>query len=41
MVAEQMENKIAGVPENIRVKVQRSLQKISDDGKEYFICIVI
>lgn len=41
MVAEQMENKIAGVPENVRVKVQRSLQKISDDGKEYFICIVI
>ncbi len=41
MVAEQMENKIAGVPENIRVKMQKSLQKISDEGKEYFICIVI
>ena len=41
MVAEQMENKIAGVPDNIRVKMQRSLQKISDEGKEYFICIVI
>ena len=36
-----MENKIAGVPDNIRVKMQRSLQKISDEGKEYFICIVI
>lgn len=41
MVAEQMENKIAGVPDNIRIKMQRSLQKISDEGKEYFICIVI
>lgn len=41
MVAEQMQSKLAGVPENIRVKVQKSLQKISDEGKEYFICIVI
>lgn len=41
MVAEQMENKIAAVPENIRVKMQRSLQKISDEGREYFICIII
>ena len=41
MVAEQMENKIAGVPDNIRIKIQRSLQKISDEGKEYFICIVL
>lgn len=41
MVAEQMENKIAGVPDNIRVKMQKSLQKISDEGKEYFICIVL
>ena len=41
MVAEQMENKIAGVPDHIRIKMQKSLQKISDEGKEYFICIVI
>lgn len=41
MVAEQMETKIDAVPDNIRVKMQKSLQKISDDGKEYFICIVI
>ena len=41
MVAEQMQSKLAGVPENIRVKVQKSLQKICDEGKEYFICIVI
>ena len=41
MVEEQMETKLAAVPENIRIKMQRSLQKISDEGKEYFICIVI
>lgn len=41
MVAEQMEGKIAAVPDNIRIKMQKSLQKISDEGKEYFICIVI
>ena len=37
----QMETKIAAVPDNIRIKMQKSLQKISDEGKEYFICIVI
>ena len=41
MVAEQMESKIASVPDHIRIKMQKSLQKISDEGKEYFICIVI
>ena len=41
MVTEQMENKLSNVPENIRYKIQRSLQKISDEGKEYFICIVL
>jgi len=41
MVAEQMEHKLTNVPENIRYKIQRSLQKISDEGKEYFICIVL
>lgn len=41
MVAEQMQSKLSGVPENIRIKVQKSLQKICDEGKEYFICIVI
>lgn len=40
MVTEQMETKLASVPEGVRVKVQRSLQKISDEGKDYFICIV-
>lgn len=41
MIEEQMENKLTGVPSSVRVKVQRSLQKISDEGKEYFICIII
>lgn len=41
MVTEQMENKLSNVPDNIRYKVQKSLQKISDEGKEYYICIVI
>lgn len=41
MVEEQMENKLTSVPEGIRVKVQKSLQKISDEGKDYFICIII
>ncbi len=41
MVAEQMQSKLSGVPDHIRVKMQKSLQKICDEGKEYFICIVI
>jgi len=41
MVSEQMQSKITSVPDNVRTKMQRSLQKISDEGKEYFICIVI
>lgn len=41
MVTEQMESKVSNVPENIRGKVQRSLQKISDEGKDYFICIIL
>ena len=41
MVTEQMENKLSNVPDHIRYKIQRSLQKISDEGKEYLICIVL
>ncbi len=41
MVTEQMEAKVNDVPDSLRVKVQRSLQKISDDGKDYFICIIL
>lgn len=41
MITEQMDNKLTGVPISIRDKVQKSLQKISDDGKDYFICIIL
>lgn len=41
MVSEQMQSKLTSVPDNVRTKMQKSLQKISDEGKEYFICIVI
>ena len=41
MVTEQLETKVHDVPENLKGKVQKSLQKISDDGKDYFICIIL
>ena len=41
MVTEQMENKVESIPEVLREKIKRSLQKISDEGKDYFICIII
>lgn len=41
MVTEQMENKLTNVPDHARFKIQRALQKISDEGKEYLICIVL
>ena len=41
MVTEQMESKVNNVPEALRGKVQRSLQRISDEGKDYFICIIL
>ncbi|MDO4482546.1 MAG: stage IV sporulation protein A [Bacillota bacterium] len=40
-VAEQIQAKSGNVPDNLRLKVQKSVQKIADDGKEYFICIII
>ncbi|MBQ6685423.1 MAG: stage IV sporulation protein A [Firmicutes bacterium] len=40
MVTEQMETKLGNVPDNIRDKMQTALQKISDEGKEYMICLV-
>lgn len=40
-VAEQIQAKSGNVPDNLRFKVQKSVQKIADDGKEYFICIII
>lgn len=41
MVTEQMESKVQDVPTALRGKVQRSLQRISDEGKDYFICIIL
>ena len=41
MVTEQMESKVNNVPIPLREKVQRSLQRISDEGKDYFICIIL
>ena len=41
MISQQMEMKVHDVPDALRGKVQKSLQKISDDGKDYFICIII
>lgn len=41
MVMEQMESKVNNVPEALRGKVQKSLQRISDEGKDYFICIIL
>lgn len=41
MVTEQMENKLTNVPDHVRFKIQKALQKVSDEGKEYFICIVL
>jgi len=41
LVTEQMDSKLTAVPDTLQFKVQRSLQKISNEGKDYFICIII
>lgn len=41
MVTEQMASKVDSVPDVLRGKVQKSLQRISDEGKDYFICIIL
>ena len=41
MVIEQMTTKVSEMPQGVQKKVQKSLQKISDDGKDYFICIIL
>ena len=41
MVNDQIDSKLSSVPEELQQKIRRSLQKISDEGKEYFICIII
>ena len=41
MVNEQIDSKLSSVPADLQYKIRRSLQKVSDEGKEYFICIII
>ncbi len=41
LVAEQMDGKLTAMPESLQIKVQKSLQKISNEGKDYFICIIL
>lgn len=41
VVSEQMQSKLVGMPYNVRVKMQKTLQKIVNDGKGNFICIII
>lgn len=41
MVTDQINSKLNSVPEELQFKVKRSLQRISDEGKDYFICIII
>ena len=36
-----METKVRDEPDSLKTKVQKSLQKISDEGKDYFICIIL
>ena len=41
LVTDQMNSKLTSVPDTLQFKVQRSLQKISNEGKDYFICIIL
>lgn len=41
LVSEQMQSKLVGMPDNVRIKMQKTLQKIINDGKGNFICIII
>lgn len=41
LVVEQMDGKLTAMPAALQEKVQRSLQKISNEGKDYFICIIL
>ena len=41
LVTEQMDQKLSSVPDTLQFKVQKSLQKISNEGKDYFICIIL
>ena len=41
LVSEQMSTKLTTMPESLQEKVRRSLQRISNEGKDYYICIII
>ncbi|MEE0741787.1 MAG: stage IV sporulation protein A [Emergencia sp.] len=41
LVCEQMDGKLSAMPDTLQDKVQKSLQKISNEGKDYFICIIL
>lgn len=41
LIGEQMDGKLTSMPESLQSKVQKSLQKISNEGKDYFICIIL
>lgn len=41
LVSEQMSSKLTTMPESLQEKVRRSLQRISNEGKDYYICIII
>ncbi len=41
LVTEQMQSKLIGMPDNVRIKMQKTLQRIINDGKGNFICIII
>lgn len=41
MVTDQIDSKLNSVPGDLQFKIRRSLQRISDEGREYFICIII
>lgn len=41
LITEQMHHKLSSVPDTLQFKVQKSLQKISNEGKDYFICIIL
>lgn len=41
LVTDQMNSKLTTMPDTLQDKVRRSLQKISNEGKDYFICIIL
>ncbi|MDD7719347.1 MAG: stage IV sporulation protein A [Eubacteriaceae bacterium] len=41
LVIEQMSGKLTTIPDHLQDKIRRSLQRISNEGKDYYICIII